>query len=187
MRPVGGATATSRPLLLLGLALAGLGAASPAALAGPEATHSFVLTYRHFGPVQASGVFRPANGYEVRAEGCYAKHSEEAICGFTLRATREVIVTNVENAAHASGADGSPIRTCCMFVQGDPRGYPITPATAAPDGIAVLRHPLAPGQQVGLMLRVPNYAKAALVAAVTFSRGQGDPGVAFPTHVTELP
>ncbi len=178
---------TTQPRLVFCLVLAALDAAAPAALAAAEAAHSFDLTYRGFGPVQASGAFRPGAGYAVRAEGCYAKHSEEAICGFTLRALRPIVVTNVENAAHASGADGSVIRTCCMFVQGDPRGYPITPASVAPDGIAVLRHPLALGQQVGLMLRVPNYAKAAPVAAVTFSRGQGDSGVAFATHVTELP
>ena len=177
----------TRLRLALYLVIGGFGVASPAALAAPEAMHSFVLTCRGFGPVQAASAFRPGPGYDVRAEGCYAKHSDEAICGFTVRAARPVMVTNVENAAHASGADGSVIRTCCMFVQGDERGYPITPATVAPDGIAVLRASVAPGQQVGFMLRVPNYRKAAPLAAVTFSRGQGDPGLAFPTHVVELP
>ena len=176
-----------RNVLAIGLTLAALGLAGPSALAAPEAPHTFVLTYRDFGPIQATGVFKPADGYEVRSEGCYAKHSDEAVCGFTLRATRPLTVTNLDNAARGAGADGSAIRTCCLFVQGDNRGYPITRAASAPAGVAVLSHPLSPGQQVGLMLRAPNYRKAAPLAAITFSRGQGDPGITFSEHVRELP
>ncbi len=174
----------ARPLCALGLMLAALVAAGPGAMAAP---HAFVLTYRGFGPVQVDSSFKPGAGYAVRAEGCYAKHSEEAVCGFTLRATRALSVSNLANASHGSGSDGSTLRTCCMFVQGDDRGYPITPATQAPAGVAVLSHPLSPGQEVGLMLRVPNYKKAAPLTAITFSAGQGDPGVTFPAHVMELP
>ena len=176
-----------RHFVAVGLTLAALGVAGPSALAASEAPHTFVLTYRDFGPVQATGAFKPTDGYEVRSEGCYARHSDEAVCGFTLRATRPLTVTNVANAAHGAGADGSAIRTCCMFVQGDNRGYPITTAASASAGVAVLSHPLSPGQQVGLMLRVPNYRKAAPLAAITFSRGQGDPGITFLEHVRELP
>ena len=74
-----------------------------------------------------------------------------------------------------------------MFVQGDDRGYPITSSAEAPPGTAVLSHRLAAGQQIGLMLRVPNYRKAEPLAAITFARGQGDPGITFPEHVRELP
>ena len=74
-----------------------------------------------------------------------------------------------------------------MFVQGDDRGYPITPISSASAGIGVLSHALSPGQQVGLMLRAPNCKAAAPLAVITFSRGEGDPGVAFPEHVVELP
>ena len=170
--------------IALGVAAA---VAAPAALAAAEAPHTFVLTYRAFGPVQTTSAFRPADGYAVRAEGCYAKHSEEAICGFTLRASRPLIITNLANAAHAAGADGAPIRTCCMFVQGDEQGYPITSAADAPVGVGVLRHSLSSGQQVGLMLRIPNYRRGGPVASITFSRGQGDAGVTFPERVVELP
>jgi hypothetical protein len=169
------------------LTLLALGGAAGAGVAAPDAPHTFVLTYRNFGPVTSSGPFKAGDGYAVRSEGCYAKHSEEAICGFTLRATRALTVTNLANASHATGADGSAIRTCCMFVQGDNQGYPITKAAAAPADIAVLSHALKPGQAVGLMLRVPGYKQAATLAGVTFSRGQGDPGVAFAATVTELP
>jgi hypothetical protein len=169
------------------LALLALGGAAGAGVAAPEASHTFVLTYRNFGPVTSAGPFKPGDGYAVRSEGCYAKHSEEAICGFTLRATRALTITNLGNAAHATGADGSVLRTCCMFVQGDTQGYPITKSATAPADIAVLSHALKPGQTVGLMLRVPGYKQAAQLAGVTFSRGQGDLGVAFAATVTELP
>lgn len=172
---------------VLSLGLAPSLALAPAASATPQPPHTFVLTYRAFGPVQSTGVYRPADGYEVRPEGCYAKHSEEAICGFTLKALRPITITNLDNAAHGAAADGSPIRTCCMFVQGDDRGYPISTAKDAPGGIAVLDRRLSAGEQIGLMLRLPNYRKLEPLAAITFSHGQGDRGVTFPEHVTELP
>ncbi len=175
---------TARARRTLGLMLVALGASGSAARAAP---HTFVLTYRNFGPVQASSSFVPAAGYEVRSEGCYARHSEEAVCGFTLRAMRALTVTNLGDVAHGEGADGSPLRTCCMFVKGDDRGYPITPEPQAPAGVGVLRQPLAPGQQVGLMLRVPNYRRGSPLAAIVFSYGRGDPGVRFAEHVVELP
>ncbi len=171
--------------MLIALSAAALNAATgSAALAAP---HRFVLTYRDFGPVEVDSAFQPGIGYEVRAEGCYARHSDEAICGFTLRAKRPLTVTNLANASHGSGADSSAIRTCCMFVQGDDRGYPISQKTAAPGGLGVLSRPLSPGQQVGLMLRVPNYRTRAPLAAITFSHGEGDQGTSFPQHVVELP
>ena len=172
---------------MLILVLAGLVALASITLAAPKPPHTFVLTYRAFGPVQATGLFRPANGYTVRAEGCYAKHTEEAICGFTLKALRPITITNLNNAAHGASADGSSIRTCCMFVQGDDRGYPISAANDALDDNAVLDRQLGPGEQIGLMLRIPNHRKGKPLAAITFSHGQSDRGVTFPEHVTELP
>ena len=171
------------PLRALGLAIL----ASPLGSPALAASHTFVLTYRNFGPVEVDSTFTPGAGYDVRPEGCYAKHSDEAICGFTLRARRALAVTNLGNAAHGSGADGSAIRTCCMFVQGDDQGYPITKASDGSAGVGVLDRPLSPGQQLGLMLRVPNYRKASPLVTITFSRGHGDPGIALPQHVVELP
>jgi hypothetical protein len=147
--------------------------------------HSFDLTYRSFGPVEAHSAFVEAQGYEIRFEGCYAKHSEEAICGFTLRATAPLTLSNVQNLSHGSAADGTPIRTCCLFVQTDPRGYPITKDAEAPPGVAVLTRGLQAGETIGVMLRVPNY-KTPPLAGITFSHGQADPGTSFPTPVTEL-
>jgi hypothetical protein len=167
----------------LGLLLAA-GAAAPAANAAP---HTFDLTYRAFGKVSAESQFKTARGYEVRDEGCYAKHSDEAICGFTLRALQPLTVTNLQNAAHGSSADGTPIRTCCMFVQQDNRGYPITPQGGAPAGVAILNVSLRPGQEIGLMLRVPDYRQGPPLYSITFSHGAGDPGLAFPEHIAELP
>ncbi len=151
-----------------------------------EASHNFVLTYRNFGPVTATSVFRTAGRYAVRFEGCFAKHSDEAVCGFSLRAVAPLTVTNNANSSHGSDAKGSPIRTCCLFLQGDDRGYPITVA-AASAGMAVLEHRLRPGETLGVMLRVPNYKQAASLAAVTFSSGDGDPGVQFLGRIAELP
>jgi hypothetical protein len=161
-------------------------AAATAALVA-AAPHSYQLTYRDFGPVTASSAFQPADGYAIRFEGCYAKHSAEAICGFTLRAERALQVTNIANLSHGSGEDGAPKRTCCIFLQGDPKGYPITPAPQAPDGTATLAHALKAGEAAGFMLRVPNYAAGAPLKAIIFSRGEGDPGVSFPATVQELP
>ena len=91
-----------------------LGRVASCALARPAlaAPHAFVLTYRAFGPVEVDSGFKPASGYDVRPEGCYAKHSDEAICGFTLRARRPLTVTNLGDGSHGSGPDGSAIRTC---------------------------------------------------------------------------
>jgi hypothetical protein len=166
--------------LSVGVALGaiGLGAAAP---------HSFLLTYRDFGAVSAAGDFQPADGYAVRFEGCYAKHSAEAVCGFTLRAGRALTVANRANLSHAAAVDGTPIRTCCIFVQGDPRGYPITPSRQPSPDAALLERKLAPGETTGFMLRIPNYKVGPPVAAVTFSHGDGDPGRSFPTGVIELP
>ena len=164
-----------------------LGTAASASVASPGSPHSFVLTYRDFGPVKTSSGFHPAIGYALRPEGCYAKHSDEAICGFTLRADQALTVTNLQNLAHGSAADGSMMRTCCLFIQGDNRGYPITRAAGASSGVGVVRDVLRPGEQVGIMLRVPNYRAASPLAAITFSRGQGDEGLSFAEHVVELP
>jgi hypothetical protein len=147
--------------------------------------HSFDLTYRSFGPVEADSTFVKAQGYEVRFEGCYAKHSEEAICGFTLRATAPLMLATAENLSHGSAADGTPIRTCCLFVQTDPRGYPISKEAETPASGSVLTRGLFSGETLGVMLRVPNY-KAPPLAAITFSHGQADQGVTFPAHVIEL-
>lgn len=155
-----------------------------AGAAPPPASHTFVLTYRDFGPISSDAGFRPTDGYQLRFEGCFAKHSAEAVCGFTLKATRAILVTNARNLSHGAHADGSAMRTCCMFVQGDARGYPITTAADAP---AALRRPLQPGQELGLMLRVPDYGAGAPLASITFSRGEGDPGETFPARVVELP
>jgi hypothetical protein len=151
----------------------------------PGTRHSFELSYRSFGPVAADSAFVQAQGYEVRFEGCYAKHSEEAICGFTLRATTPLTLSNRQNFSHGSAADGTPIRTCCLFVQTDPRGYPISKDAEAPEGVAVLTRGLRAGETVGVMLRVPNY-KTPPLAGITLSHGQADPGTSFPAHVTEL-
>jgi hypothetical protein len=147
--------------------------------------HSFDLTYRNFGPVEADSAFVKAQGYDVRFEGCYAKHSEEAICGFTIRATAPLTLGNVENLSHGSAADRTPIRTCCLFLQTDPRGYPITKDAEAPASVAVLSRSLHAGETLGVMLRVPNY-QAPPLAGITFSHGQADQGVIFPAHVIEL-
>jgi hypothetical protein len=171
------------PLLAIGAALV-LGEAPGVAA---EAPHSYLLTYRDFGPVQATSSFTPASGYELRFEGCFAKHSEEAICGFTVRSAGALDLTNVQNMSHGSAANGAAIRTCCLFVQGDNRGFPITPTPEAPAGVAVLSRTLHPGETLGVMLRVPNYKAVGPLASITFSRGQGDVGLRFPAHIVELP
>jgi hypothetical protein len=160
------------------LAAAGAAGASP---------HTFVLTYRDFGPVTSASGFTHAKGYSLRFEGCYARGGDEAICGFTLRATKALTITNAANLSHAADAEGVVKRTCCMFVQGEPPGYPITAEATVPPGIAVLNHPLEAGRSIGLMLRVPDYRKGGPLGAITFSAGHGDPGVTFPARVEDLP
>ncbi|HWF00690.1 MAG TPA: hypothetical protein VG248_12895 [Caulobacteraceae bacterium] len=153
----------------------------------PAGAHTFDITYRSWGRAAATaGNFRPASGYEIRFEGCWAKHSDEAICGFTVRAQRRLTITNLRNASHAGAADGAVKRTCCMFVQGDNRGWPIV-ATAEPGGAGVLREALTPSRPRAVMLRVPNYGAGGPLASITFSCGDGDAGVTFPAKVVELP
>jgi hypothetical protein len=176
--------------LSLGFILALAAGAGAHAQPRPETSktttrHSFDLTYRGFGLVEADSAFVKAQGYEVRFEGCYAKHSEEAICGFTLRATAPLSLSNVQNLSHGSAADGTPIRTCCLFVQTDPRGYPIGKDAETPAGVAVLTRGLHAGETLGVMLRVPNY-KTPPLAGITFSHGQADEGTSFAARVTEL-
>ena len=163
-------------------------AGSEASLAAAEPPHTFVFTYRAFGSVMSTSTFQQAVGYAVRFEGCVAKHSDEAVCGFTLRARDPLLLTNVENVSHGSSADGSRLRTCCVFVQGDDRGYPITSERAgAAGGGGVLRRPLKGGEMVGVLLRGPNYRSFSPLAAITFSRGEGDPGISFAGGVVERP
>ncbi len=161
--------------------------ASRAALDRQDLVHSFTISYRGFGPVTARSSFRPAAGYQIRFEGCFARQGDEAICAFTLRAQDAIAISNVDNLSHGSAADGATRRTCCLFVQGDDRGYPIAAGAGAAPGAATYRQTLAPGQQLALMLRVPDYKKGAALAAITFSRGQGDPGVTFPARVKQIP
>jgi hypothetical protein len=152
-----------------------------------ETPHTFVLTYRDFGPVTGTGTFKKADGYEVRFEGCFAKHSEEAICGFTIRSAVPLTLTNAQNASHGADAAGSAIRTCCLFIQGDNRGFPISAASGTTAGAAILNRVVQPGEALGVMLRVPSYKAFGPLTAITFSRGQGDLGVQFPAHIIELP
>ncbi len=169
--------------------VAGLSVASCPSHAAAQtgSPHTFNLTYRSFGPVTSTTTFKAGDGYEARSEGCYAKHSNEAICGFTIHALRGLTITNAGNASHASGSEGPPIRTCCMFVQGDDRGFPIVKTPTTPAGVATLVRALKPGETVGFMLRVPSYKAAPPLAGVTFSAGHGDVGVSFATQIVELP
>ena len=162
--------------------IAAFGGADAAAAA---ASHRFHVTYRDWVTVRSVGSFRPTAEYDLRFEGCWAHHSDEAICGFTLRPRRPLTVTNLANASHAAAADGAVKRTCCMFIQGNGTGYPIV---AGPDaaGAGILSLALPPGRAQGLMLRVPNYRAGGPLASITFSSGGGEPGLSFPAKVKAL-
>lgn len=164
------------------LALAAALLTASAATAAP--VHTFDLTYRGFGPVTSHGGFRAADGYRIRFEGCYSKQGPEAVCGFTVRADRALALTNGSNLSHGGRTDGSPMRTCCLFVQGSPEGHPIVAAGGA--GEAAFRLPLQPGREVGVMLRLPDYGRGAPLTSITFSRGEGDAGATFPAQVRVL-
>ena len=167
--------------------LAAVGVALAAAANAAPPTHSFDLTYRGFGPVEATSAFVEAGPLAVRFEGCWAKDGPEAVCGFTLRAHARTEVTNLANLSHGTREDGSPARTCCLFRQGSPEGYPITATAAAPAGVGVITAAVEPGREFGVMLRLPDPGRGAPVHSVTFSRGGGDPGVTFPTRIQTLP
>ena len=173
-------------LAALGVALSGAAAVCAVAAEAPRATHTFQLTYRDFGPVSASSDFTAAGPISIRFEGCYAKDGPEAVCGFTLRARTRVIVTNLRNLSHGTRADGLPARTCCMFEQGRPEGFPIVPSGSAP-GVADIAAAVEPGRELGVMLRLPDYRAGAPLRSITFSRGEGDPGATFPATVRSLP
>lgn len=159
--------------------------AAAAAQAEPAApAHTFELGYRDFGPVTSRADFRAADGYRLRFEGCYARRSPEAVCGFTVRADRPLVLTNGANLSHGTRADGSPVRTCCLFAQGRPEGHPIVATGDA--GEAAYRLPLEPGRDVPVLLRLPDYARHGPPASITFSRGEGDRGATFPTRIEEL-
>ena len=151
------------------------------------ARHTFMLTYRDFGPITATSRFQKADGYAIRFEGCFARRSDAAICGFTIRANGSLTLTNAQNLSHGSDGAGGPIRTCCLFIQGDERGFPISAAAGVPPGSAVIDRELKQGESLGVLLRVPNYKSVGPLAAITFSRGEGDKGVQFPTRIKELP
>jgi hypothetical protein len=53
--------------------------------------------------------------------------------------------------------------------------------------VAVIDCEFQPGKALGVLLRVPNYKSVGPLAAITFSRGQGDKGMQFPTRIKELP
>jgi hypothetical protein len=159
----------------------------PAEAQPAQTLHSFDITYRNFGRVSASSSFRSAKGYDVRFEGCFAKTGPEAICGFTLRAQTSLILTNGANLSHGTRQDGEPMRTCCLFLQGRPEGRPIIPPGAEEDGAAVIRESLSPGMELGVMLRLPDYKVGSPLSAITFSRGEDDPGLSFPAAVQPLP
>lgn len=151
------------------------------------ASHTYDVTYRGFGPVTAASVFRDADGYQLRFEGCYAKHSPEALCGFTLRAVRPVVVSNADKLAHGVRRDGSPMRSCCLFIQGEPEGHPLIAQGAGDGSIAILRRWVEAGRDVGVLLRLPDYRTGSPLQSVVFSRGEGDKGLSFPATIAELP
>ena len=173
--------------LRLEVVLAAGAAVVVASAAHAEAKHTFMLTYRDFGEVTATSTFQKADGYAIRFEGCFARHSDAAICGFTIRPTAPLTLTNAQNLSHGSDGAGGAIRTCCLFIQGNNQGYPISAAPGAPQGVAVIDRALEPGETLGVLLRVPNYKTVARLTAITFSRGQGDKGVQSSTHIEELP
>jgi hypothetical protein len=177
----------SKTPLRLGLILAAGAVLTLASSACAGTKHTFLLTYRDFGPVTATSTFQKADGYAIRFEGCFAKHSDAAICGFTIRPTAPLALTNAQNLSHGSDGAGGAIRTCCLFIQGNNQGYPISAAPGAPQGVAVIDRPLKPGETLGVLLRVPNYKTVGPLAAITFSHGQGDKGMQFPTRIKELP
>ena len=173
---------------VLGLALA---VAATAPSAGPAAAsrlpHAFELTYRNFGPVSVASDFTDAGRISIRFEGCYTKDGPEAVCGFTVRAHARVVISNLHNLSHGTRADGSPARTCCLFQQGRPEGFPIVLSEGAASGVADLAAVVEPGRELGVMLRLPDYRVGAPLRSITFSRGEGDPGVTFATEVRSLP
>ena len=170
----------------LAVALACAATLSAVAAGAPRPTHTFELTYRAFGPVSATSEFVGAGPISVRFEGCYAKDGPEAVCGFTLRARTRVVVSNLRNLSHGTRADGLPARTCCMFEQGRPEGFPIVPSGSAA-GVADISAAVEPGRELGVMLRLPDYEAGAPLRSITFSRGEGDPGATFPATVRRLP
>lgn len=164
------------------LAIAAAMASAASARMGVE--HGFDVTYRGFGPVRVSSDFRRAGPVSVRFEGCYAKGGPEAVCAFTVRAHDAVTVSNLRNLSHGSRVDGSPMRTCCIFRQGRPEGFPITSGPA--EGVVDLAATLRPGEEAGFMLRLPEYRQGSPLRAITFSRGAGDPGITFTAKVRDL-
>jgi len=169
------------------VALAALVPFSSRAETATGSSHTFALTYRSFGVVTSQSTFTDAGAYEVRFEGCYAKHSKEAVCAFTLRARRPIVVTNAGNLAHGVRVDGSPMRSCCLFIQGEPEGHPLLPQGSADGSIAIVRRTVGAGREVGFMLRLPDYQDGSPLQAIVFSRGEGDAGVSFPAVVVDLP
>jgi hypothetical protein len=148
--------------------------------------HTFQVTYRGFGSVSVESDFISGSAYDLRPEGCYARASSEAVCGFTLRAHGPITLTNFQNASHALRADGSTTRTCCVFVAGDPNGYPLTAPGAPTEGVRPLERHLKAGETLEVILRIPDYGAGAPIAGVVFSRGEGDAGVKAALSVRDL-
>jgi hypothetical protein len=148
--------------------------------------HTFQVTYRGFGPVSVESDYILGSAYDLRPEGCYARASSEAVCGFTLKAHGPLTLTNIQNASHALRADGSTTRTCCVFVAGDPNGYPLTAPGAPTEGVRPLERHLKAGETLDVILRIPDYGAGAPIAGVVFSSGGGDPGVKADLSVRDL-
>jgi hypothetical protein len=181
------------PGLLLAVAalLAGVGgfwalAAAAPPRTGVPAVHDFRILYRGFGVVSVESGFIEGGDYDLRPEGCYARASSEAVCGFTLKARRPIVLTNLDNASHAVRQDGAVARSCCLFAGDDPDGFPLVPPGAAAEGVRPLARSLAAGESLAVLLRIPDYARGAPLQAVVFSRGRNDPGIRASVRVRDL-
>lgn len=150
-----------------------------------DTVHTFVMNLDGRRLITAHSNFRNAPGYQVRFEGCYFE-KKTAFCAFTIKADQTVVITSVENKSHATRTDATDATACCISLN-DGSPWSTILATADRGSANVMRHTLSDSDTETFLLAIPDFNKGAPLDSLTFSRGQGDPGLEFKMSLLPLP
>ena len=132
---------------------------------------------------QSRNPFVRAPGYVARVEVCenFGVENISTImsCLLTLKPSENLTISNSENLTTVHYEDGSVATICCMYVD-DSFHAPLF-RIALPRG-SVKRRTYPRGEEIHIMLNVPNPDPRRTPDAISFSPGERAPPVLFPVR-----
>jgi hypothetical protein len=142
--------------------------------------YSFTMNGRQISG-ESSNRFEMAQGYQARIEFCEKNGIENILvavsCYFTIRPTGNLTISNSENPTTAVYENGDVATICCMHIDGAP-AMPLY-GIRLPRG-SVTRRTYRRGDEVHILLNIPDADPGRNLDAISFSPGERAPAVSFP-------